>query len=74
MAPITAAKNQIQHRVLRLFNKNGLLDSSDAEEMEKLDYGGGFSLNTEVRIEAPVLSGLGRLFRYCPRPICAAQR
>jgi len=73
-AAITAAQKQIQHRVLRLFIKQGLLDSLDAAEMEQWEHGGGFSLNAEVRIEAQDRSGLERLFRYCARPIYAAER
>ncbi|MDB9952419.1 transposase [Porticoccaceae bacterium] len=73
-AAITAAQKQIQHRVLRLFIKQGLLDSLDAAEMEQWEHGGGFSLNAEVRIEAQDRSDLERLFRYCERPIYAAER
>ena len=71
-AAIIAAEKQIQHRVLRLFIKQGLLDSVAAEEMAQWQHGGGFSLPAKVRIEAKDRNGLERLFRYCARPIYAA--
>jgi len=56
------------------YQTRGLLDSLDAEEMAQWQHGGGFSLPAKVRIEAKDRSGLERLFRYCARPIYAAER
>ena len=42
--------------------------------MAQWQHGGGFSLHAEVRIEAKDRRGLERLFRYCARPIYAAER
>ena len=41
---------------------------------KKCQHGGGFSLHAEVRIEVKDRRGLERLFRYCARPIYAAER
>ena len=67
-------REYFQHQVLRLFINQGLLDSLDAEEMAQWQHGGGFSLHAEVLIEAQDRSGVERLFRYCARPIYAAER
>ena len=42
--------------------------------MAQSQHGGGFSLPAKVRIEAKDRNGLARLFRYCARPIYAAER
>jgi hypothetical protein len=65
---------QVRRRILRAYQRRGLLDRADREEMEHWEHGGGFSLDASVRIEAHDQLGLERLLRYCARPPFAAER
>jgi len=42
--------------------------------MAAWEHGGGFSVDTSVRIEAADRAGLERLLRYCARPAFALER
>ncbi|GAB6044062.1 IS91-like element ISCR1 family transposase [Endothiovibrio diazotrophicus] len=69
-----AVQVQVHRRILRAYQRRGLLDKGDRQEMEHWDHGGGFSLDATVRIEGRDRQGLGRLLRYCARPPFAAER
>jgi hypothetical protein len=69
-----AVQSQVRRRILRAFERRGLLEKEDRKEMEAWDHGGGFSLDASVRIEAHDRQGLERLLRYCARPPFAADR
>ena len=56
-----------QH-VLRSFVQRGLLAGDDARAMGQWAHGGGFSMDSSVRIEAADRAGRERLLRYCARP------
>ena len=67
-------QHTIRTRVLRHFQRHGLLEPHDAEDMLGWDHGGGFSLDGSVRIEATDRAGLERLIRYCARGPFALDR
>jgi len=69
-----AVQKEVRRRILRAYQRRGLLDKDDRQEMEHWDHGGGFSLDASVRIEAHDRRGLERLLRYCARPPFAAER
>jgi hypothetical protein len=69
-----AVQAQVRRRVLRAYQRRGLLERSEREEMERWEHGGGFSLDASVRIEGSDRRGLERLLRYCARPPFAAER
>ena len=77
-AAITEMQTQVQARVrkrlLRAFVARGHLQSHDAKDMAAYAHGGGFSVDTGVRIEATDRAGLQRLLRYCARPPFAMDR
>jgi Putative transposase len=69
-----AVQVDVRRRILRAYQRRGLLDKTDRKEMEHWDHGGGFSLDASVRIGAHDRRGLERLLRYCARPPFAAER
>jgi hypothetical protein len=69
-----AVQAQVRRRILRAFERRGILDKDERKEMELWSHGGGFSLDATVRIEANDRRGLERLLRYCARPPFAAER
>jgi hypothetical protein len=64
----------LQRRVLRLFQRRGLLDEDTVENMLTWQASGGFSLDASVRIHGSDAGGRERLLRYCARPPFALQR
>jgi len=74
VADAEAVQMAVRRRILRAYQRRGLLDQADRQEMEHWDHGGGFSLDASVRIEAHDRRGLERLLRYCARPPFAAER
>jgi Putative transposase/Transposase zinc-binding domain len=64
----------VQHRVLRLFARRGLLDDADTDDMLTWQGSGGFSVDASVRIEGEDRAGIERLVRYCARPPFALER
>jgi hypothetical protein len=58
-----AVQMDVRRRILRAYQRHGLLDQADRQEMEHWDHGGGFSLDASVRIEAHDRRGLERLLR-----------
>jgi len=60
----------VRKRVLRLFERRGLLAREAAAEMRQWGHGGGFSLDAAVRIEARDRKGLERL---CPSDLSPAK-
>ncbi|TFH50501.1 MAG: hypothetical protein E4H01_02230 [Lysobacterales bacterium] len=70
---VAAVQSLVRHRVLRLFERNGLLNPEAAENMREWRHGGGFSLNAGVAVEADDRGGLERLLRYCVRPAFSAR-
>jgi hypothetical protein len=64
----------LQRRVLRLFQRRGLLDEHTVEDMLTWQASGGFSLDASVRIHASDAGGRERLLRYCARPPFALER
>jgi len=73
-ADITAVSEAIRRRVLRLFERRGLLSDDAARGMRQWDHGGGFSVHGAVRVHGNDRAGRERLFRYCARPLFAAER
>lgn len=55
----------LQRRVLRLFQRRGLLDESTIPDMLTWQAAGGFSLDASVRIHGSDATGRERLLRYC---------
>jgi Arc/MetJ family transcription regulator len=76
LTPETVQRLQttIRRRIVGLFVRRGLLERADGEAMCACEHGGGFSLDTRVRIEANDRQGLERLLRYCARPAFAQER
>ena len=73
-AEITAVSEAIRRRVLRLFERRGLLSGEDARGMREWRHGGGFSAHGAVWVHGNDRAGRERLFRYCARPLFAAER
>ena len=61
----------MRKRLLRAFVARGHIVACDAKDMtthaSSSSYGGGFSVDAGVRIEAADRAGLERLLRYCAR-------
>jgi hypothetical protein len=64
----------LQRRVLRLFQRRGLLTEATVENMLTWQASGGFSLDASVRIHGSDSAGRERLLRYCARPPFALER
>ena len=64
----------VQRRVLRYFDRHGLLDEADAQGMLSWRGSGGFSIDPSVCIEGEARAGVERLLRYCARPPFALER
>jgi hypothetical protein len=64
----------LQRRVLRLFQRRGLLTGDTVEDMLTWQASGGFSLDASVRIHGSDAGGRERLLRYCARPPFALER
>ena len=72
---ITQVQQCARRRLLRLlFVRRGLLPDDAALAMAKWDHGGGFSVDTSMRIAAVDRAGHERLLRYCARPPFALDR
>jgi hypothetical protein len=63
-----------QRRILRLFQRRGLLDTHTTDDMLTWQGTGGFSLDASVRIRGSDRAGRERLLRYCARPPFALDR
>jgi hypothetical protein len=64
----------LQRRVLRLFQRRGLLNKATVENMLTWQASDGFSLDASVRIHGSDAPGRERLLRYCARPPFALER
>ena len=64
----------LQRRILRLFQRRGLLDAHTTDDMLTWQGTGGFSLDASVRIHGSDRAGRERLLRYCARPPFALDR
>jgi hypothetical protein len=64
----------LQRRVLRLFQRRGLLDEHTVADMLTWQASGGFSLDASVHIHGSDAAGRERLLRYCARPPFALER
>ena len=73
-AALEALQLRVRRRVLRSFERAGLLEPHEVEAMLGWEAGGGFSVDASVRIEAHDRAGLERLIRYCARPSLALER
>lgn len=73
-ADVEALQESVRRRVLRWFERNGLLEDHVVDEMLGWGHGGGFSLDASVRIAGHDRVGLERLIRYCARPPFALER
>jgi len=73
-AAISQVQANLRKRILRAFLARGHIEAHDAKDMAAYAHGGGFSVDAEVRIEAPDRAGLERLLRYCARPSFAMDR
>jgi hypothetical protein len=71
---LAALLTRIRRRVLRCFERAGLLEAHEVEAMLGWEAGGGFSVDASVRIEAHDRAGLERLIRYCARTPLALER
>ena len=71
---IAAVEAITRARVLRLFEREGLLSGDAVEQMRAWDHSGGFSLDASVCIGGRDRAGLERLLRYCARPPLAGGR
>jgi hypothetical protein len=64
----------LQRRILRLFQRRGLLDEHTVDDMLTWQGTGGFSVDAAVRIHGSDRAGRERLIRYCARPPFALDR
>ncbi len=64
----------LQRRILRLFQRRGLLEEHTVDDMLRWQGTGGFSLDASVRIHGADRAGRERLLRYCARPPFALDR
>jgi hypothetical protein len=64
----------LQRRVLRLFQRRGLLEEHTVDDMLTWQGTGGFSVDASVRIHGSDRAGRERLLRYCARPPFALDR
>jgi len=71
---VATVQRLVRHRVLRLFERDGLLSPEATDNMREWRHGGGFSLDASVAIEADDRAGLERLLRYCSRPAFSVER
>lgn len=71
---IARLERTLQRRVLRLFQRRGLLDDHTVADMLTWQASGGFSLDASVRIYGADSAGRERLLRYCARPPFALER
>jgi hypothetical protein len=72
-ATVAQVQTTLQKRILRAFVARGLLESSDAKDMQGYKHS-GFSVDAGVCIEAHDRAALERLLRYCARPPFAMER
>ncbi|MCP3972688.1 MAG: transposase, partial [Rhodobacteraceae bacterium] len=63
----------LRRRILKHFQRQGLLEADDVETMLGWAHG-GFSLDASARVQAWDRDGLERLLRYCGRPPLAGDR
>ncbi len=73
-ADISSVSEAIRRRVLRVFQRRGLLSAEAAQAMREWGHGGGFSVHGAVWVHGNDRAGRERLFRYCARPLFAAER
>ncbi|MCQ1548890.1 MAG: hypothetical protein NOF05_08725 [Candidatus Accumulibacter phosphatis] len=59
---------------MRALARRGLLEADAAEDMAAWEHGGGFSLDTCMRIKADDRSGRKSLLRYGARRVFALER
>jgi hypothetical protein len=71
---IVAVESAVARRVLRLYQRQGLLSPEAAAEMGGWDHNSGFSADASVRVAPKDRAGLERLLRYCARPVFASER
>ncbi len=72
-AAVHRLEELLRRRILRHFQRQGLLEADDVETMLGWQHG-GFSLDASARVEAWDRDGLERLLRYCGRPLLAGER
>nr|WP_299104748.1 transposase [uncultured Bradyrhizobium sp.] len=76
--PATGALERVQalvrQRVLRLFERRGLLSREMVALMQGWGHSGRFSVHAGVRVAAQDSAGRERLLRYCARPMFAGER
>jgi hypothetical protein len=71
---IAALAPILQRRILRLFQRRGLLDEHTVDDMLTWQGTGGFSVDASVRIHGSDSVGREQLIRYCARPPFALDR
>ena len=64
----------VRQRVLRLFERRGLLIREMVAVMQGWGHSGGFGVHAGVRVAAQDRAGRARLLRYCARPMFAGER
>ncbi len=67
-------QDTVRHRVLRYFQRHGLLERHVTDDILTWQASGGFSIDASVHIAARDRAGLERLLRYCARPPFALER
>jgi len=71
---LAALHRTIRQRIVRLFERRGILTKDEGRSLIECEHDGGFSLDAGVRVEANDRQGLERLLRYCARPAFAQER
>ncbi len=61
---VAAVQECVRWRLLRGLVRRGLRTGDDAQAMAQWEHGGGFSVDTSVRLEAEDRAGRERLLRY----------
>jgi hypothetical protein len=59
---------KVRRRILRAFQRRGILEKYERMEMELWEHGGGFSLDARVRIAANERHDAHRLIYHLPKP------
>jgi hypothetical protein len=67
-------QDTVRHRVLRYFQRHGLLERHVTDDILTWQASGGFSIDASVHIAARDRAGLERLLRYCARPPFVLER
>ena len=67
-------QDRVRKRVLNLYKRKGLLKEDEVENLKRWKRHGGFSVNSDVRIDAEDRKEAERLLRCCARPAFSGEK